>query len=312
MANKIITDLTAVSAVAAADEFEVQKSGETVTKKATTTQITQVEATAREAMDAAIRFWTGINSDGSFPAFANSWYMRNADYVAGVTDRGGATGALGYGIYNGLRILDAALHVLQTSPTFGDDTNYTQFETDGTLTQFGDATTYDDIYPSSVATAGGASAPSFTAYNGNLKASEFVGASTMKEIHIGFQIPHRYTLESDLSPHIHLFIPNDVTGGNIVFGLEYTWTNINQTGAVATQTIYGTVTRAANAGISDNHILEFTDIVGTGMGISSVLMCRLFRDPTVGGDTFASSVWLKSADIHINQDSLGSHEEYIK
>lgn len=110
MANKIITDLTAVAAVAAGDEFEVQKAGETVTKKATTTQITQIEATARELSDAAIRWWTGINPDGSFPAYTEAWYLRNADYVAGVIDRGGATGVLGFGIYNGLRILDAKIN----------------------------------------------------------------------------------------------------------------------------------------------------------------------------------------------------------
>jgi hypothetical protein len=111
MADKIINDLTSVSAVAAADEFEVQKAGETTTKKATLTQVTAVEAAARELADAAIRYWTGVNTDGSWPAFVNSWYLRNADYVAGIVDRAGASGALvPYGIYNALRILDAKLN----------------------------------------------------------------------------------------------------------------------------------------------------------------------------------------------------------
>jgi hypothetical protein len=310
MANKTITQLSPVASVEAADEFEVQKSGETITKKATLTQVTQVEATVRAASDDAIELSVGLNTNGTYPSFENSWHLRIEDHDT-IVDRSGVVEELPLDLKNALRILDYYIYRLETVPMFGVSPNYTTF-INGVMQSFGTATTFDDIYPSSVSTAGGASAPSFTAYNGALKAYEFLGAATMKEIHIGFQLNHKYKIGSTVSPHIHLYIPNDVTGGTILFGLEYTFAAIDQVGVIAPVIVYGSLVVGANAGIFNNAILEFTDIVGTGKGISSVIMCRLFRDPTVGGDTFASSVWLKSCDIHIEQDHLGSDTEFTQ
>lgn len=180
-----------------------------------------------------------------------------------------------------------------------------------TLTQaIADIVQIDDVYPTSVTTGSGDAAPSFTTYNaggGALKAYEFPGASTMKEMHFGFQFPHTYKAGSTITPHIHLYVPDDGTGGVIKFALEYTWTNINSTGAISPQTVYGTITRGTDAGIANNAILTFTAIAGTDMTYSSILMVRLSRTPT-GDDTFDASVWLKSADIHIYKDKLGSTE----
>ena len=47
MANSTINQLTAVSSITNADEVEVQKTGETSTKKGTVQQFTAVEAAAR-------------------------------------------------------------------------------------------------------------------------------------------------------------------------------------------------------------------------------------------------------------------------
>jgi len=74
---------------------------------------------------------------------------------------------------------------------FGEKPNYSQFDEDGTLVAYGDATTWDDVYPSSITVGVGGTAPSFTAYNGgNLKAYEFTGGVSDKQLHIGYQIYH--------------------------------------------------------------------------------------------------------------------------
>jgi hypothetical protein len=173
---------------------------------------------------------------------------------------------------------------------------------------------WDDLLPSSVVTlATGASAPAFTAYNGNLKAYEFVGTGpTQKEMAMGWQTAHKTKDSSTIRAHLHLYIPDDVVGGVIKFGMEYTFTSVGSIGAVTPTTIYGTVTVAANAGIQNNTILPFPYIDNTGKGISAMLMTRVFRDPADVGDTFGASVWLKSADLHCNYDTLGSTYEYIK
>ena len=196
---------------------------------------------------------------------------------------------------------------------FGTDTDNTTIETDGTVKFNGAATVFDDVAPTSVTVGTGVNAPSFTAYNGNLRAYEFVGSGTnIKELNLGFQLPHSYKEGSTITPHIHLFIPDDGTGGVIKFLCEYTWTNVDQTGAVATTTVNGTITRTANAGINNNAILSFGDIVGTGKTISSIFMCRIYRDPADATDTFGLSTWMKSADIHFEKDTIGSRTATAK
>jgi len=191
--------------------------------------------------------------------------------------------------------------------------DYTQFGADGTLRFVGNATVWDDLLPSSITLGSGNTAPSFTAYNGNLFAYEFVGSGVQaKQLNMGFQLSHKYKEGSDIHPHLHLFIPDNVAGGYIKFYCEYTWTNIGDTGAVTTTTISNILTRTANQGIDNNIIFSLGTIVGTGKKISSMLMCRIYRDPTDGADTFGNSVWLKSADIHIECDMNGSSLIFTK
>lgn len=194
----------------------------------------------------------------------------------------------------------------------GTSSNYVQVDENGDISLVGTATQWDDVYPSSV-TVGtqGSNVPAFTAYNGNLKAYEFHGAVNLKEINLGFQLNHSYKVESTIVPHIHVYAPSDGSGGVVKFGCEYTWASIDSVGVLATTTVYGTVTLAAST-VYNNKIISFGNITGTGKGMSSVFMCRLFRDPTDNADTFGSSVWLKSADIHIEKDTIGSRQELVK
>jgi hypothetical protein len=171
---------------------------------------------------------------------------------------------------------------------------------------------HKDLDPLSVTVGSGVNAPAFTVYNGNLRAYEFPGGGQLKELNLGFQINHDYCLESDLEPHLHLYIPNDANGGTIKFSLEYTWTNIGQAGAVTTTTIIGTLTVTVNAGILNNALLSFPEVAGAGKGLSSMFMARLYRDPADAADTFGSSVWLKAMDLHYEVDTLGSRQELVK
>ena len=110
MANSDIHNLTAASGAVAADEFEIQKVGEVTTKKVTLTQLTQVEATARAAQDDIIEAGAGLGTDGTFPAMANSWYLRAADFVTGVVDRGGAVANIVANLWGAIRMLDSKLY----------------------------------------------------------------------------------------------------------------------------------------------------------------------------------------------------------
>ena len=115
MANKIIHDLTAVSAVAAADELEVQKSGETTTKRATLTQLTAVEAAARAAQDDIIEASLGLTTAGALSQLSSSWYLRDSDLSAGFEDRSGDHAAVSRTMVNFIRMLDAAIYSIASA-----------------------------------------------------------------------------------------------------------------------------------------------------------------------------------------------------
>lgn len=93
------------------DVIEGQTPGSTPTKKYTGQQMRQVEKDEREAQDDVIEASVGLENDGTFPTgdLTDSWHLRTIDFNAGVTDRGGATGALTENVINALRILDASI-----------------------------------------------------------------------------------------------------------------------------------------------------------------------------------------------------------
>ena len=129
------------------------------------------------------------------------------------------------------RVLGGAVGRIVAPLKIGSATNYTEVEADGTVVSYGDATTYDDVYPSSVSVGVGVTAPAFLAYNGAMKAYGFVGNKN-EEIHVGFQLYHSYLEGSGISPHLHLYIPAGTKGETVIFDCEYTWANIGSTGAI--------------------------------------------------------------------------------
>lgn len=172
--------------------------------------------------------------------------------------------------------------------------------------------TWDDVYPASVTVGVGGTAPSFTAYNGALKAYEFTGGVSDKVLAIGYQLYHSYLEGSEIMPHIHITFTSGAAdvGKTIIFDLVYEWDNAGDTGAHGTTTLRGTHTIAANSTVYKNQIISFGNIVGTGKKISSTFMTSLTRMQSA--DTFTGSCWLLSADIHIEKDLAGSRGVFNK
>jgi hypothetical protein len=110
MPNSDIANLSAVATVTNADEMELQVLGEVITKKCSVAQLTQVEATARAVQDDVIEAGAGLNTNGTMPSLTNAWYLRDADFAVGFTDRGGADVNVTASIVNALRALDAKIY----------------------------------------------------------------------------------------------------------------------------------------------------------------------------------------------------------
>lgn len=192
----------------------------------------------------------------------------------------------------------------------GDGTNQLVIESDGTIRFEGTATVWRDLLPTAVYPPTGAASPNITVYPGTttLKCQEFpLGGA--EEFNPTYQIPHEWKLESTIHPHLHIAVPDDGTGGTINFQIVYQWVNKDQGGVVAETTLASTtVTRTANQGVGHNVVVDFPAIVGTGKILSSLISMRVVR--TTG--TFTPSVWLKSADIHVELDTVGSRQEFVK
>ena len=176
---------------------------------------------------------------------------------------------------------------------------------------------WDDLrVPISAIRVGSAFPPDFSAWLGNLMLYWFDPTSA-EQVYFVAQLPHKYKSETDLHPHVH-WVPKSTGGaGEVVsWGLEYTWASIGQTFPSPT-TIYGnTHTPADDPVVQDRQYLtELTAISGTGKTtVSSMLVCRRFRDATGAGatDDYTDDAGLLEFDFHFQIDTQGSRQEYVK
>ncbi|MHA1970759.1 MAG: hypothetical protein ACTSXE_02810, partial [Candidatus Thorarchaeota archaeon] len=129
----------------------------------------------------------------------------------------------------------------------------------------------------------------------------------VNELRFNRQLPHTYKQGSEIRFHVHWDV-DDATLGDVRWGLEIMWTSIN--GTRGNTTVYGHTATAW--GDKVHTVTTVIAIPGTGHTISSMLSCRLFRDPTHSEDTHPAVAHLFEADFHIQRDSDGSREEYSK
>lgn len=128
---------------------------------------------------------------------------------------------------------------------------------------------------------------------------------TSEALYMVVQLPHGYKVGSNINPHVHYKRTEETTP---TFKIDYAWFNIGDE-----QPAYTTLTMnqhpIAYTSGSRHAIAEATDmLVGDSKGISSLLLVKLYRDDNaVTGDVLA---W--QFDCHIECDTLGSSEEYIK
>lgn len=131
-----------------------------------------------------------------------------------------------------------------------------------------------------------------------------------QEIYFTLQLPHGYKEGTDLYPHVH-WTPQTAPAGSsyVVWGLEYSWTNHDDV-------ISNTDILTCKSFVPDPYTHEldsFPFIPGYGKKISSMIMCRLFRNSSdMTNDTYAHSVFLLELDFHYRSDSPGSKEMFVK
>jgi len=186
------------------------------------------------------------------------------------------------------------------------------FEPAGTLRFENDGTVWDDvrIVPSAFDFAGN-SDPTLTTWQPGGSGTTYRVYAFQKgdEAFFSCQIPHAVKQGSTIYAHVH-WSPRDrgVTeaGAVVAWGLDYSFANI-----------HGVFPSSSNlplpsicTGTNDLHeISPDLAITTPDLSLSSMLICRLYRDTT--GDTWAGSQVATSPillefDLHVEIDTLGS------
>jgi len=198
-------------------------------------------------------------------------------------------------------------------------------EADGTLVFENSATIFDDImvFPDAT-TKSGSYSPVWTRYAQN-GASQgtflwMFDKDTEQELYFTVQIPHGYKQGSPLYPHVHwTTISGTPSGTNVVWGLEYTIMKIGGN-FNATTTILTTNSVISGIGTPSGtrqHLISSFGQISSGtapydFGISTIIVCRLFRQAADSNDTFGYSVGLLGFDFHYEKDTEGSRTEFVK
>ena len=192
-------------------------------------------------------------------------------------------------------------------------------ETDGTLRADGEATTWDDLrVPLSSADKRAdrteLSGIPFGSSTGPL--IDWFRASGNDEMYFVAQLPHSWKEGTIIYPHIHWIPSIDGAAGPTVpkWGLEYVWLDIGET-YTSYETIYGTTTSTSEVLVANRHYLTSlgsNGIDGAGKHISSMLVCRIFRDGDDGADNFTGSAGALEVDFHYEINTMGSREPLSK
>lgn len=187
-------------------------------------------------------------------------------------------------------------------------------EADGTVKYLNNATVFDDlmVYPDATSKAG-SNPPVWTFYKNNGAGSQGVylwmfNYNIEQEVYFTIQLPHGYKEGSTIFPHVHwTTATGSPSGADVVWSLEYTTVAIggtfSNTTTITATNILGSITPS---GTFQHLISSFPAISGTGLGISTVIIGRLYRNVSHANDTFANPVGMLGFDIHIEKDTDGS------
>lgn len=183
----------------------------------------------------------------------------------------------------------------------GGYTNYSSFESDGTLVFNGAATVYKDINIGSINLGMGASAPDLVAYNGtSIVMRAFDGNVTTEQLYGSTELQHDYKEGTDIVAHIH-WCPTDTGTGNVIWYMDY----VILENSVASAVTPISVTVPASGVAWKETRADIDTISGAGLKIGAQIAFRLYRVPT-GSDTYAGDAMVFTIGFHYQIDTIGS------
>jgi hypothetical protein len=183
---------------------------------------------------------------------------------------------------------------------------------------------WDDLrFPVSSVRLGPLRAPDLDVFKKNAAGTStgvfalFFDKTNEEQVHFAAQMPHGWKLGTAIKCHVH-WTPKTNGAANAVvnWGLEYTWQKLSADFGTTT-IISGNAHAPADASLvaGRHYLTEIGEIPATGIDrVSSMLICRLFRDATGGlkTDNYNDDAILLEADFHFQIDAHGSRLEFTK
>ena len=158
-------------------------------------------------------------------------------------------------------------------------------------------------------TKGNLNPPDLATFRDGLVLTAFADNAT-EQVYFDVQMPHSWN-KTAIRPHIHWSPGNSADTGSVVWGLEYSWSNaVAEPGNTFPASTTDTVTQAAGGTAYEHQIAQWSEIDGTDKRVSSVLICRLYREGGNAADTFAGDAYALSVDFHILNNVYATDDEY--
>lgn len=190
--------------------------------------------------------------------------------------------------------------------TFGDGTNYAEFESDGTLALHGDATYWRDVdFPIIIRTTG-VGIPTLTAMsNAAITAPLWhVNDYNMCE---GQEIPHEWKLGTDGTWHIHVVTAEDlVTPKYLKFKIDYVWAEFGSVLSTLKTATSAELEIPAGTAKYTHLIFNIATFSEPTAGLATHVWPRLTRIASLGAA--AADPWVTMLQMHIECDTLGSRQ----
>lgn len=192
----------------------------------------------------------------------------------------------------------------------GTNDNYTQIEPDGTIKLVGDATVWCDLVGSLVASrlesVVGALSYNYDNNSITMDSGGNIGTSIDRLI-FNFQYPHGAVTNGEMRLHIHW---EQVDAVDREFTVQYRIQKNGQTKEETWTTVVvqsGVNNKFAYTSGTLGQITELVHVDMTGAGLSPTVQFRLARTDAVAGSIEATFV-----DAHVEEDTMGSRQEYVK
>lgn len=207
------------------------------------------------------------------------------------------------------------------TPPVDDLIGYWQFD------EISGSTAADSTIGGNDGTIGGVENTDFQWIDGHVGAAQlgsrgvllkYFSPEVTNELFFDVQLPHAWDEGTDIEAHVHwVGAGTSLDGEAVTWGLEYTWSDINEIFGVTTVITGNELENEDTNIIADKHqITELGMIDATDKQLSSMLVCRVFRDAnnkySVDDDDYTEFAGLLEIDFHYQIDAPGSDGEYTK